>query len=88
MTHGRSAYATYNREREFDQEGLADVYAPSGYFGLNLIKAVAYGWSKTTELARKGNREKESESPDNNADTLALFGSSKYCVSPKCSPTY
>jgi hypothetical protein len=77
MTHGRSAFTGYDEDGLIVQEGLRDVYAPSGYLGLNIIKAAAYGWSKTTELAEKGNRAKDSERPDNNADTLALFGSSK-----------
>jgi hypothetical protein len=68
---------------EFDsngywQEGLLDINIPGGYFGLNVIKAPAYGWSKATGLAEKGGPLGTVNAADNNSDTLALFGSSTY----------
>jgi hypothetical protein len=74
MTHGRSVYIGYDDKGSF-YEGLLDVTAPGGYLGLNIVKAAAYGWSKTTELAKK-RPSSVSEIPENNADTLALIGSS------------
>jgi hypothetical protein len=78
MTHGRSAYVNYDADDNVDSVGLEDVIAPGGYLGLNIIPAVAYGWSKTTTLAKKGGHPGEDDGPDNNADTLALFASSTY----------
>jgi hypothetical protein len=78
MTHGRSAYVNYDADDNVDSVGLEDVIAPGGYLGLNIIPAVAYGWSKTTTLAKKGGHPGQDDGPDNNADTLALFASSTY----------
>jgi hypothetical protein len=78
MTHGHSVYFKPGEGDEEDQIGLEDVIAPRGYLGLNIIPAVAYGWSKTKSLAKKGGRLGEVNGPDNNADTLALFASSTY----------
>jgi hypothetical protein len=80
MTHGRSIFKMRNRDGSFAQEGLIDAWAPRGYTGLNLIKAAAYGWKKTTQLAANAhtNRQDGEQAPDNNSDTLAIFGSSTY----------
>jgi hypothetical protein len=80
MTHGHSVYTKLGEGAEEDQMGLVDVDAPGGYLGLNIIPAAAYGWSKTTTLAKKGGRLGEINGPDNNADTLALFASSTYIL--------
>jgi hypothetical protein len=82
MTHGRSVFKKRNRDRIWEQEGLIDVWAPKGYTGLNWIKAAAYGWKKTTDLAANAqtNRPDGEQAPDNNSDTLAIFGSGMYTL--------
>ncbi|KAF1918941.1 hypothetical protein BDU57DRAFT_592946 [Ampelomyces quisqualis] len=78
MMHGRAAWKTYDDHRDLIEVGLNDVELKSGYFGLHMVKAVAYGWSKATKLASESKVMGSPESPDANADSLALFGSSKY----------
>lgn len=78
MTHGRAANPHWDDNGERIQLGLKDVLTPGGYTGLNWVKAPAYGWNKAKALAAKGDRLGGPIAPDNNADTLALFASSRF----------
>lgn len=80
MTHGRAAWTNSDTDGGDPEIGLDDVEVRSGYLGLHVIPAVAYGWDKTTKLAKESKVMGKSDSPDNNADSLALFGSSKCTV--------
>jgi hypothetical protein len=77
MTHDRAAWTKAGSGGDEPEIGLDDVEIPSGYFGLHLVPAVAYGWDKTKTLAKQSKAMGTPNSPDNNADSLALFGSSK-----------
>jgi hypothetical protein len=77
MTHGRAAFRRFDDDEGELVEGLKDVLVPGGFLGLDLVKTAAYGWSKAKRLAAKGGRLGEPTGADNNADTLALFGSSE-----------
>jgi hypothetical protein len=76
MTHGRAAFTEFDDHGD-RVEGLKDVQVPGGFLGLDLVKTAAYGWSKAKRLAAKGGQLGEPTGADNNADTLALFGSSE-----------
>lgn len=78
MTHGRSVYMTPDQDEEVDQEGLIDATTSGGWLGLGILKASAYGWHNCLSLAKRGDRLGGINAADNNADTLALFGSSTY----------
>jgi hypothetical protein len=80
MTHARSAYERLNTDGDVVQEGLLDVPNPAGFNRLlpNIWKIPAYGWNAAMTLARKGEDLGGSKAPDNNADTLALFGSGEW----------
>jgi hypothetical protein len=64
---------------------LSYLYASLTYLqasvGRNILAQMkpAYGWSRCKDLATGGNwdTEEDKNAPTNNADTLALFGSSK-----------
>ncbi|KAF2826893.1 hypothetical protein CC86DRAFT_381954 [Ophiobolus disseminans] len=77
MTHGRAAYSKFDTEDD-PVEGLKDVLLPGGYTGMNIINAPAFGWAMARKLAEKGGPLRKATGADNNADTLALFGSSTY----------
>jgi hypothetical protein len=77
MTHGRGAHSEIDDEN-FLNEGLDDVKTPGGIFGFGLLEPAAYGWSKARKLAEKGQPLGQRKAADNNADTLALFGSSTF----------
>ncbi|KAF2023188.1 hypothetical protein EK21DRAFT_118997 [Setomelanomma holmii] len=75
MTHGRSAYVTRDENGEVEDEGLIGAKTSRGWLGLGLLKATTYGWSKCASLAKRDDRLGGINAADNNADTLALFGS-------------
>ncbi|KAJ4377483.1 hypothetical protein N0V83_000308 [Neocucurbitaria cava] len=75
MTHGRAAYGRQDDQRVVTQEGLVDVPAQTGFFSLPLIRWASYGWKLAKDLARVGDPLGGENAPDNNSDTLALFGS-------------
>lgn len=79
MTHGRSAYTLEDSQGRLLQEGLKDVLAPRSGAGFFSYQSAAYGWSKAGAMARQAppSTAVSEQVPDNNADSLALFGSSK-----------
>jgi hypothetical protein len=71
MTHARGAFeGSYKGE---PIEGLKDVPSPNGL--LSLFQWGAYGWKGAIQIARKGDDLGGKNAADNNADTIALFGS-------------
>ncbi|KAH7071450.1 hypothetical protein BKA63DRAFT_73050 [Paraphoma chrysanthemicola] len=75
MTHGRSAYMMFDEDEDMWREGLIDAIDRTGWFGLGILGAPSYGWKHCVSLARRGEPLGGENAPDNNADTLALFGS-------------
>jgi hypothetical protein len=77
MTHARSAYVDIDEDDQVIQEGLDDVPNPAGFNRLlpSIWKIPAYGWNAAMTLARQGQDLGGLKAPDNNADTIALFGS-------------
>ncbi|CAO2647427.1 Nn.00g083490.m01.CDS01 [Neocucurbitaria sp. VM-36] len=75
MTHGRTAYTLLDDEQNLIQEGLIDVPALKGFFSLPGISWASYGWKLATLLTRTGDPLGGENAPDNNSDTVALFGS-------------
>jgi hypothetical protein len=71
MTHARGAFREWQGSELV--EGLRDV--PSANVFLSLINWAAYGWKGAIKLARSGGDLGSKNAPDNNADTIALFGS-------------
>jgi hypothetical protein len=67
MTHGRSAFP--------DGPGLDDVRDPASF----ILHLPAYGWPQARRLAQMGNKVglRSVNAPDNNSESLALFGSSE-----------
>lgn len=77
MTHGQAVYSE-NGPDGIRIEGLDDV--PSTIVWKKLIGWPSYGWLGATQLAQKGGDLGTFKGPDHNADTLALFGSSKFLL--------
>lgn len=78
MTHARAAYKYTNPANQAVQMGLDDVENPEGlnrFLPSFISKIPAYGWKAAMSLARKGQDLGGLKAPDNNADTIALFGS-------------
>jgi hypothetical protein len=84
MTHGRAAY-TNNYPGNRNNEGLDDVGHPSWF--LSALGWSAYGWTGARKIARTGGNLGEVNGPDNNADSIALFGSGMYDACHECSNT-
>lgn len=79
MTHGRSAYTLVDSKGYTIKEGLIDVLAPRSGAGFFSHQSAAYGWNKAVAMARQAppSTSVSEQVPENNADSLALFGSSK-----------
>jgi hypothetical protein len=75
MTHGRAIWNTRDGTTDPSQRGLKDVPAVGGFFGLDWP---AYGWKMAKALAEGGDALRGDRAPDNNADTIALFGSGTF----------
>ena len=78
MTHGRAAYSpTDERNEYYLQTGLEDVPVQKGLNSLPGFRWASYGWKRATMLARDGDATgtHADKAHDNNADTIALFGS-------------
>jgi hypothetical protein len=75
MTHTRSAW-TFEDDEGGIQEGLVDVRVGTGLEGRG--GSIAYGWKRAMQLANQGGELGGELGPDNNSDTLALFGSGEY----------
>lgn len=71
MTHARGAYSELDDDGT-DVEGLKDVASPN--FFASMLDWPSYGWEGAVRLARNGQDLGEENAPDNNADTIALFG--------------
>lgn len=80
MTHGRSIYFTEDMLRAPEQEGLEDVASPKGYLSTGFFKIASYGWKRCVDLAKQKEFKDDRHKPENNADTYALFGSSKSLI--------
>jgi hypothetical protein len=78
MTHGRAVFERRGDEGKVVQHGLKDVPALKGFFSLPGIRWVSYGWKLCTALAHFGEPLGEERAADNNADTVALLGSSMF----------
>jgi hypothetical protein len=82
MSHAREAWTKYYDDKDEWQIGLLDekdhprstIGGPWNFHFLN----AAYGWKAAMRLARQGNELNERGAADNNADTLALFGSGTF----------
>lgn len=75
MTHGRTAFSLQDTSQHVLQEGLIDVSALKGFFSLPGLSWASYGWKLATLLSRTGDPLGRDNAPDNNSDTVALFGS-------------
>ncbi|KAI4943119.1 hypothetical protein J4E86_010066 [Alternaria arbusti] len=71
MTHARGAFQEWTKKGVV--EGIKDVLTPNVI--LRPFNWAAYGWEGVGKLARKGGELNTPGGPDNNADTIALFGS-------------
>ncbi|KAI4671726.1 uncharacterized protein J4E78_000222 [Alternaria triticimaculans] len=71
MTHARGAFQEWTKKGVV--EGIKDVLTPNIF--LRQFDWAAYGWEGVGKLARKGGELNTPGGPDNNADTIALFGS-------------
>jgi hypothetical protein len=74
MTHARGAFSDID-DNGVEIDGLKDVASPNLFAAL--LNWAAYGWEGATKLARKGEDLGGENAPDNNADTIALFGSGR-----------
>lgn len=77
MTHGRSVYSPKDEDDEYIQTGLVDVPVQKGLNSLPGFRWASYGWKRATMLAKDGDATGTlgENAPDNNSDTIALFGS-------------
>jgi hypothetical protein len=77
MTHARATFSGRDKNKDY-QEGLIDAPAMKGWLSLRLFDWSAYGWKLTRALAMYGDPLGGVNAPDNNSDTIAMFGSSEY----------
>jgi hypothetical protein len=81
MTHGRSAYNIKDVKKVYIQTGLIDVPVLKGIITWPIISKYldwpSYGWKLARQLTTTGEPtgDVSKYTPDNNSDTLALFGS-------------
>jgi hypothetical protein len=82
MTHGRAVYSQKDAKKNH-QVGLIDAPAMKGWLSLPLFNWSAYGWKLARALAMYGDPLGGINAPDNNSDTIAMFGSSEYFNQPE-----